>query len=222
MVALDWYTVRAEFIPDFLLDAILTDDSGPDLGDLPDIVAVDQEQGTAVDTHGSAVPAARHRRPVRTRGTRRPVPTRGTRRPALTRGTRSFFRLRPVKYPLHGALDQVAQVYLGLDGDLGRGHLGVVTILGQLPGLLDQSEPVLGRRIVLKDIQRVLAGMEPSLADHDVTVVLVGLADLVLETAAPEVLVEALDTDYGLLDCRLGFCFLAPVGMVNHGEYSCP
>ncbi|RWL21935.1 MAG: hypothetical protein EOR57_05710 [Mesorhizobium sp.] len=91
-------------------------------------------------------------------------------------------------------------------GDFGGGDFRVATFLAcGLAAQLDDGIAAGRRRIIGEDIERMLAGMKTAAARDDVAIVLVALADLVLESLAVrragEVLVEAFVSRDGRLGC---------------------
>jgi hypothetical protein len=83
-------------------------------------------------------------------------------------------------------------VQFGINGDLGARDLGVFAMARELAALRDASEAAGGRLVVSQHMERMFAGMEAALARRDIAIMLVGLADLVLEATAPEILVKSL------------------------------
>ena len=62
----------------------------------------------------------------------------------------------------------------------------------EIAALLDLKEPGGGRRVILKAVERMLAGVEAIAAGFDLAFDAVGLADLELETPASQIAIEPL------------------------------
>jgi hypothetical protein len=63
----------------------------------------------------------------------------------------------------------------------------------QFTGLLDYRETTTCRCVIGKHVERVLAGVESRFARLDSAIVLKGLADPVLESTTPPVLIKPLE-----------------------------
>ncbi len=108
----------------------------------------------------------------------------------------------PVHDVFDGGLDQLRQLDLGLDGDLGRRDLGVAAVLPRrFAAEFDYGETARGWCVVAEDVERVLAGVEAALPARnlvfvrtadDLAFVAIRLANLVLEIDTFEAGAEAL------------------------------
>jgi hypothetical protein len=129
------------------------------------------------------------------------------------------FRLRTAERPVDRGLDQAGQVDFRLDVDARAGELRVAAFLAaEFARLLHQGEAAARRRVVAEDVERVLAGVEPAVADLQLAGVFVALADRVLKVAALEIGTEALVGNDGGL--RLGRS-LGGHGVSSDGSSGC-
>ena len=112
----------------------------------------------------------------------------------------SVLRLRLIKHPLHRAGDHVADRKLDTKRDLSGRNLRVGRVPREFARLPDLKEARCGRRVVVKAVKRVFAGVEAVAARLDLTLNGVGLADLKLEASARQVAIKALvRCDEGLI-----------------------
>ena len=112
----------------------------------------------------------------------------------------------PFLHILNLRLDQTGNADLRTDLDFAGSHLGIVTVFADDSGLFHNAVPTLiSGSVVTQNIQRHFAGVEAFLTSLCVGF-FVFLADLVLESTALHVFVEALIGS----DCFVHFIFPPP------------